>query len=254
MDTRLLERVKCCAPQWLRYLLALSEIARAGTGWVVASGDEVALFDAEGRTIMPLWPSAELAAEMPVDGGLPTPVPVAELTGRLLPSLGEDALVAVFPAGGDNTLVAPADVARDIEGFSADPRDIAAEILAEPVAAPLSELAMIEAPDMSAFAPPEGGEAALVVLLGEEGGVIGLVAEEGPALLLFADEAHALAFRARTEAPAEPVALSADALVNGWLLLAFSAGWGIATLDDPAVASVMTPARCALEFTERWRA
>lgn len=250
MDTQLLDRVKSSAPQWLRYLLALSEIASAGRGWVVAAGDEVALFDADGAAVMPLWPTAELAAEMPVEGGRPTPVPTAELVERLLPSLGDEALVAVFPADGDNTLVAPADVARDVSGFSADPRDIAEEILAQPRATPLGDLAMLEAPDMSAIAPCEPSDAAYWLLLGENGGVVGVVDAGAPALLLFADQAHALAFRIRTDAPATPVAVSAEALVNGWLLLAFSAGWGVATLEDATSASVVTPARLALELAE----
>lgn len=253
MDPQLLERVRASAPQWLRYLLALSEIASAGAGWVVAAGDDVALFDADGTTVMPLWPTAELAAENPFEGGRPTPIPAKELVERLLPSLGDEALVAVFPAEGDNTLVAPADVARDIAGFSADPRNIAVEIAAEPRAIVLDDMAMLEAPDMSAFASCEPADAAYWVLLGDEGGVVGVVDAGVPALLLLADEAHALAFRARTGAPASPAPLSADALVGGWLLLAFSAGWGVATLEDAGTALLAAPARVALEVAESAR-
>lgn len=254
MNAELLERVKLSAPQWLRYLLTLSGIAASGEGWVVASGDDVALFDADGTAVMPLWPSAGLAKEAQFEGAGPTAVGAQELIDRLLPSLGaSDALVAVFPAEGDNTLVAPDTVARDIAGFSADPRDIAAEIVAEPQAVLLDDLALLDAPDMSDVSGCEPGEAAYWVLsaTGGEAAVVGVVHADKPSILLFSDEPHALAFRTRTDAPATPTALSAQALLGGWLLLAFSAGWGIAIVDDALGAMAETPARLALELAER---
>lgn len=251
MDTQLLARAQAHAPQWLRYLLALSEIAASGQGWVVAADDDVALFDADDATFMPLWPTAELAAENDIEGGEPTPVPVPELVEQLLPAMGDEFLVAVFPGEGDNTLVGAADVARDIQGFSESPRDVEGEILAPPHAVVLDDLAMLEAPDMAAFAASRPDEAAYWLLTDDEGMAVALVeGNDAPALLLFPDESHATAFQARTDAPASPVPVSAEALVGGWLLLAFSAGWGVATLEDAGTASVVAPVRLALEIAE----
>lgn len=252
MNIDLLERVQRSAPQWLRYLLTLSVIASEGVGWVVAAGDDVALFEAEGTSVMPLWPAEKLAAETPVEGAAPLGVPANELVERLLPVLGEgSAMVAVLPAEGDNTLVAPESVAQDIAGFSADPRDIAAEILAEPRVAGLEELALLETPDMSALAPCEPADAAFWMLVADEDeGVIGLLDSGTPAILLFTQEPHAIAFRIRTGAPASPKPVSADEMLERWLLFAFSTGWRVATAVDAARATVETPARLALELAE----
>ena len=55
MHDALLASVAQYAPAWVRYVLTLSEIANKGEGWVLASGDDIAIMDAGGISALPLW-------------------------------------------------------------------------------------------------------------------------------------------------------------------------------------------------------
>lgn len=251
MDPTLLDRAARFAPQWLRYVLALSEIVRTGEGWVVASGDDVALFEAGGESVLPLWPAESLAADWAVDGAEPSAVGVSELVERLLPAIGEGgAKVAVFPSETRNALAPPDAVARDLAGFAEQPRDVAAELASEARPVALEVLAVLDTPGVADIpACPAGGARYWLLSVTDEEAVVGLVDADVPALLLFADEPHALAFALRAGAPATPTPVAADSL-DAWMLLAFSAGWGAAIVDSPSRAMLETAAHLALAVAE----
>ena len=158
MNDALLAAVIKHAPAWARYVLTLSEIGRSGEGWVLASGDDIAIMDAGGTSAMPLWPYRSLAegarAEEEEPGGsavVPEPLAISavELADKTLPTLAENELsVAVFPGPGENRLIGAAGVARDLRTFIDEPRDVAAELELEPHAVELEGWANLNVPDL----------------------------------------------------------------------------------------------------------
>ncbi len=159
MNDALLAAVIQHAPAWARYVLTLSEIGRSGEGWVLASGDDIAIMDAGGTSAMPLWPYRALAEGVSARWrgargfGRPFPMPLAlsavELADKTLPALAENELsVAVFPGPGENRLVGAAGVARDLRTFIDEPRDVAAELELEPHTIALEGWANLNVPDL----------------------------------------------------------------------------------------------------------
>ena len=147
MDTRLIGRLEDFGPPWLRYMLTLSEAVRTGQTWVVASGDDVALWDTDAGAVLPLWPTKALAANVAEGEAQAVPLDVDELLKRLLPFLVEsDANVSLFPNFDDDMLVEPAAVTEDLSDLVAQPSDLAAELTADLTTAVYDEWALLESP------------------------------------------------------------------------------------------------------------
>ena len=74
---------------------------------------------------------------------------MSELTDKLLPALAENQVsVAVFPGPGENRLIGAEGVKRDLGAFVEEPRDIAAELAAEPHTIELEGWANLNVPDL----------------------------------------------------------------------------------------------------------
>jgi len=250
------------APAWVRYVLTLSEIARSDEGWVLAARENIAIMDAAGASAMPLWPyralaesaigaEAELAATVPPPE--PTALGAAELLGTILPALSENSVsVAVYPTPGENRVIGPDGVARDLQAFIDEPRDIAAELAAEPHAVELEGWAELGVPDLGR--PVEEADARFWLLAGEGGDtVVGVMVGGGPALALFANRSTAEAFAEETGAAVTARSASTESLVGHWLLMAFSAGWDVAIVADDGGAGAVKPVRLALDLARAAR-
>lgn len=259
MNDTLLAAVIQHAPAWARYVLTLAEIGRSGEGWVLASGDDIAIMDAGGTSAMPLWPYRALAEGVSADGEEPggsavVPQPLAlsavELADKTLPALAENELsVAVFPGPGENRIVGAAGVARDLRTFIDEPRDVAAELELEPHTIALEGWANLNVPD---FADVDDDAEARFWLLATDDGlsVVGVVSNDTPALALFATRVTAEDFARAAEVPAAPRAASTKSLIGHWLLMAFTAGWDAAIVTDDGGSGAVKPIRLALDLAQ----
>ena len=276
MDTDLVQRAARFAPPWLRYMLTLSEAVRTGDSWVVAEGDDIALWDTDAGAVLPMWPTKELAAEtLDADSDAEAaPVSLDEITERLLPFLVKaDANLSLFPNYEDDMLIEPAAVAEDIADFIAQPVDIVGELAQAPAATAYDEWALLESPGVEdeqeeGWAPVE----AAVVATGDryadaianasatgalwllddpaEDAVVGIVIDDRPGLAVFATQGEAAAYGESTDAEVTPRALGIDSLVLGWLLVAYGGQWTVAISPDAETAVFVEPTRLALDLGE----
>ncbi|MDR3685892.1 MAG: DUF2750 domain-containing protein [Coriobacteriia bacterium] len=274
MDTRLIGRLEDFAPPWLRYMLTLSEAARTGETWVVASGEDIALWDTDGGAVLPDWPTKALAANVAEGEAEAAPLAVDEWLNRLLPFLIEgDANVSLFPNFEDDMLVEPTAVAEDLTDLLAEPSDLAAELVAEPLVAAYDEWALLESPGVEeepaeGWAPndevpaPSGDRYADALaaaaatdalwLLDDpsEDAIVGLVIDDRPSLTLFTSEAQAAEYGEGIDADVVPRAIQIDVLVRGWLLVAYGGQWSVALSPDETDAVFAEPTRVALDLSE----
>jgi hypothetical protein len=282
MDTTLVSRVRRYGTPWLRYMLTLSEAARTGEGWVVATGEDIGLWDTDSGPVLALWPDRSLAAEAVSDAhGNAAPLGLPELKDRLLPFLIDaDASISLFPNFDDDMLVEPTAVAEDLEDFTGDSVDIAAELVGEVSERAYDEWALLESVDVDEFDEVEaggsaGGEARELRATGlaryddavgafvrerglwlledpDEGAVVGVVLDDRPALALFASQHDAEAFGASVDADATPRLVSPGDLVRGWLLVAYGGHWLVALSPDGKSAAFVEPTRFALDLAEAY--
>jgi hypothetical protein len=290
VDTSLLDRVGSHGSPWLRYMLTLSEAAKTGESWVVATGDDIGLWDTDSGPVLPLWPDRSLAADAVSDAHAnAAPIGIGELKERLLPFLIEsDANVSLFPNFCEDMLVEPTAVAEDLEDFSNDSVDIAAELQGDVREAAYDEWALLESVEFEEEDDGEAGEAAETAPMAAEtpapvpaappasgvarydaalaacargGGlwllddagedaVVGVVLDDRPALALFASEDEASSFAASIDADAKPRLLTEPDLAAGWLLVAYGGHWLIALSPDGTTAAFAEPTRFALELAE----
>ena len=274
MDTRLIGRLEDFAPPWLRYMLTLSEAARTGETWVVASGEDIALWDTDGGAVLPVWPTKALAANVAEGEADAAPLPVDELMNKLLPFLIEgDANVSLFPNFEDDMLVEPTAVAEDLTDLLAEPTDLAAELVAEPTVAAYDEWALLESPGVEeepaegwaptdevpaptadryadALAAAAATDALWLLDDPEEDAIVGLVIDDRPSLTLFTSEAQAAEYGERIDADVVPRAIQIDVLVRGWLLVAYGGQWSVALSPDETDAVFAEPTRVALDLSE----
>jgi hypothetical protein len=262
MEDALLASVIQHAPAWVRYVLTLSQIASSGEGWVLAARENIAIMDAGGTSAMPLWPYRELAegangAEEELAATVPPPIATAlsvgELTDKVLPALADnDVSVAVFPGLGENRVIGPEGVVRDLQAFTDEPRDVAAELALEPHTIQLEGWANLEVPDLG----DEDAEtdARFWLLAANDGAsVVGVIAEERPALALFATRLTAEDFAREAGVPAVPRPASTNSLIGHWLLMAFTAEWDAAIVTDDGGSGSVKPVRLALDLARAAR-
>ena len=274
MDTALTQRVSRFAPPWLRYMFTLSEIARTGEGWVVAAGDDIAIWDTDGGAVLPLWPAQALLADVVEGDGEAAPVGIGEIVDRLLPFLVDaDANISLFPNFDDDMLIEPAAVSEDLADFVTEPVDVAAQLDDAPASAVYDEWALLESPGVEdeqpeGWAPadnapsPTGDVYADVLaaaaatgalwLLDDpaEEAVVGIVLDDRPGLALFASEAAAAEYAGGIDADAAPAPVGVETLVRGWLLVAYGWQWTIALSPDAENALFVEPTRLALDLAE----
>jgi hypothetical protein len=280
MDAKLLARVSRFAPPWVRYMFTLAEIARTGDGWVVASGEDIALWDTEAGSVMPLWPTQDLAAETVADDSDATAEAVGsgEIVERLLPFLADnEAAVCLFPNFDDDMLVEPAAVTEDLADFIAEPADVAEQLSSEPIVAEYDEWALLEAPEVEGaqdadpgpWVPREpagarpseeryAGSLAAAAGNGElwtlddpaEEAVIGIVLDDRPALALFASRAESEAFAEHVDGDVVARSLRVAELLSSWSVVAYGGRWAVAISPDQEQATFVEPARFALDLAE----
>jgi len=280
MDATLLERVSRFAPPWVRYMLTLGEITRTGDGWVVATGEDIALWDTEAGAVMPLWPTQELAAEIIADDkeAAAEAVGSGEIVERLLPFLESNkAAVCLFPNFEDDMLVEPAAVTEDLADLIGEPVDVAAQLVAEPVTTEYDEWALLEAPEVDipeeivadTWVPREPGGArpasepyARVLEVAAHDGelwvlddpaeeaVIGVVLDDRPALALFASATEAEEFGMRVDGEIVARALGVGALLKAWTVVAYGGRWSVALSPNADQATFVEPTRFALDLAE----
>ena len=257
MEDALLASVIKHAPAWVRYVLTLSEIASAGEGWVLADRENIAIMEIGDTSAMPLWSSKRLAegatgAEEELEATQPAPIataiPASELAEKVLPALSDNRVsVAVFPGPGENRVIGPEGVIRDLLAFIEEPRDVAGELALEPHTIELEGWANLEVPDMGDEA--DEADARFWLLAADDGkSVIGVISAEKPALALFATQVTAEDFARETGAKAAPRPASTDTLIGHWLLMAFSAGWDAAIVTDDGGTGSVKPVRLALDL------
>ena len=274
MDTVLTQRVARFAPPWLRYMFTLSEIARTGEGWVVAAGDDIAIWDTDAGAVLPLWPAQALLTDVVEGSGEASPVGIGEIVDRLLPFLVEaDANISLFPNFQDDMLIEPAAVSEDLADFVTEPVDVAAQLADAPASAVYDEWALLESPGVddeqpegwapSDRAPSPTGDTYADLLAAaaatgalwllddpEEAAVVGIVLDDRPGLALFASEAAAAEYGASIDAEATPAAVGIETLARGWLLVAYGGQWTIAISPDAENALFVEPTRLALDLAE----
>jgi hypothetical protein len=257
MEDALLASVIKHAPAWVRYVLTLSEIGSSGEGWVLADRENIAIMDVGDTSAMPLWPSKRLAegaigAEDELEATQPAPIatsiPATELAEKVLPALSDNRVsVAVFPGPGENRVIGPEGVIRDLLAFIEEPRDVDGELALEPYTIELEGWASLEVPDMGD--EDEEADARFWLLAADDGkSVIGVISAEKPALALFATQLTAEDFARQVVAQATPRPASTDSLIGHWLLMAFSAGWDAAIVTDDGGTGSVKPVRLALDL------
>jgi hypothetical protein len=257
MEDALLAAVIQHAPAWVRYVLTLSEIGRTGEGWVLAARENIAIMDAGGTSAMPLWPYQKLAegangAEDELAATDPPPIATAlsaaELAEKVLPALAaNDVSVAVFPGPGENQVIGPDGVARDLQAFIDEPRDVASELALEPYTIELEGWANLTVPDLGE--EDDASDARFWLLAADDGAsVIGVVAAERPAIALFATQVTAEDFAREAGVPAKPRPASTNSLIGFWLLMAFTAEWDAAIVTDDGGSGSVKPVRLALDL------
>lgn len=275
MDPKLVGRLSDYGPPWLRYMATLSQAAKTGESWVVAAGEDIGLWDTDEGAVLPLWPTRALAEQSVGEAnGEATSVPLAEITERLLPFLIEaDASLSLFPNFNDDMLVEPDAVTEDLADFAAEPIDIAEELMAPTTDAVYDEWALLESPgvdeeDPDGWAPEEvtPAEAAdrysAILAAAEATGalwllddpaeeaIVGIVLDDRPGIAVFANSAEALAYGARIDGDVSARPVSVDALVRGWLLVAYGGHWSVAVSPDEETATFVEPTRFALDLSQ----
>ena len=274
MDTALTSRVAQFAPPWLRYMFTLSEIVRTGEGWVVASGDDIALWDTEAGAVLPLWPQQALLTSGVEGDGEAAPVGIGEIVERLLPFLVQaDANISLFPNFEDDMLIEPAAVSEDLADFVTNPVDVAEQLDEAPETAVYDEWALLESPEIDdeqpeGWAPsgelptPAGDPYADILaaaaatgalwLLDDpaEDAVVGIVLDDRPGLAVFASESAAAEFGEGIDAEVTPTLVGIDTLVRGWLLVAYGGQWTVALSPGSESALFVEPTRFALDLAE----
>jgi len=257
MQDALIATVARYAPAWVRYVLTVSEIGRSNEGWVLASGDNIAIMDAGGTSAMPLWPYRELAAsasgaedelaatEPPPE---PTSIDALELVEKILPALiANEVSVATFPAPDDTRVIEARGVIRDLQVFIDEPRDVASELAAEAGTVEVEGWAPLSVPDLGPS--DQEADASFWLLASEdEPSVIGVVIGGRPALALFATRPTAEEFAEAAGVPAMPRPASTDSLIGHWLLMAFTAAWDVALVTDDGSFGAVKPVRLALDL------
>lgn len=274
MDTELTQRIGQFAPPWLRYMVTLSEAARTGESWVIAAGDDIALWDTDGGSVLPMWPTQELAAAVADGDNEAAPIGVGEIVDRLLPFLTEsDANISLFPNFDDDMLIEPAAVAEDIADFMGEPHDVVAQIGEKPVEVVYDEWALLESPGVEderpeGWAPAEtaprptgdrfadaiayAATTGVLWMLDDPGedAVVGMVLDDRPALALWPTQVLAADYAERVGSEVVPSSVSVDALVGGWLLVAYGGSWAVALAPDESTAIFVEPVRFALDLAE----
>jgi hypothetical protein len=274
MDITVTQRVARFAPPWLRYMFTLSEVARSGEAWVVAAGDDIALWDTDGGAVLPMWPAQALLTDVVEGEGEAAPVGIGEIVDRLLPFLVEaDANISLFPNFEDDMLIEPSAVSEDLADFVAEPVDVAAQLIEAPVTAAYDEWALLESPDVEneqpeGWAPAENAPAAtgdryadalaaaaatgtlwLLDDLAEEA-IVGIVLDDRPGLALFASQAAAVEYGEGIDAEVTPRPIGVETLVRGWMLIAYGGQWTVAISPDDENALFVEPTRLALDLAE----
>lgn len=275
MKSTLESRVERFSPPWLRYVYTLSEIVRAGEGWVVSEGDDIALWDTDAGDVMPLWPAKELAQAV-IDGDAQaSPVSPSEIVERLMPFLQENhAATCLFPNFSNDVLVEPGAIIEDLADLVVEPADIAEELVAPVVVAVYDEWALLETPEIDdeqpdGWAPPEAGVAKVLGdryatalatatatgalwLLADAGedAVVGIVLDDRPTLAVFVTRDEAARYAERIDGDAQPKAVGVSALVEGWLLAAHGGSWGVSISPDADQSAFVEPTRFALDLAE----
>ncbi len=257
MDDALLASVIQHAPAWVRYVLTMSEIGSSGEGWVLAAGENIAIMDAGGTSAMPLWPYRLLAegakgAEEELAATEPPPIATAlsaqELVEKVLPAPANNGVTgAVYTGPGENRVIGPEGVARDLQAFIDEPRDVAGELAIGPRTIELEGWANLTVPDLGE--DDAESDARFWLLVAEDGqSVIGVVADERPALALFALQVTAEDFAREVGVPGTPRPVSTSSLIGFWLLMAFTAQWDAAIVTDDGGAGAVKPIRLALDL------
>ncbi len=261
MDEALLQRVTDYAMPWLRYVFTVCEIARTGSAWVLASGDDIAILQSEdGTEALPVWPHSELVPPEVAEGATPTAVGARELLENALPSLIESG-VSVLPFPGPGDVAVPAEMfANDIAFFAEQRRDITAEIARETSAEKPDGATLLDTPDVGLTTTgadqPEDFDPDTprlwVLLAKDRTSVAGAKFGEVPALALFDSKELAEAFAERLEDAPEMEAqwVTAEDIASRWLLLAFSGGWDVAMVSNEDEYGRVAPARLALDLVE----
>jgi hypothetical protein len=275
MEHSLARRVERFSPPWLRYVYTLSEIVRTGEGWVVADGDDIALWDTDAGDVLPLWPAKEFAEEV-IDGkAAASTVSPSEIAERLMPYLEKNgAATCLFPNFENDILVEPAAIIEDLSDLIAEPVDIAAQLTAEPVVAIYDEWALLETPEFDDDQPEDWApnEAPAEVFPGDryatvlaaaaatgalwllndepEDAVVGIVLDDRPTLAVFATREEAARYAERIDGDSQPVPAGVPSLVDGWLLAAHGGSWGVAISPNAEDAAFVEPTRLALDLAE----
>lgn len=278
MDAALLERVMGFSPPWVRYMLTLSEISRTGDGWVIANGDDLALWDTDGGATLPVWPFQSLAQDSADEGTEAVPVSATELMERLLPFLlDNDATVSLCPNFVNDVLVSPEAVGQDLTDFVAEPVDVAEQLATGPRGSRFEDWAMLETPEVEVEdwgdeAPPmlevaldasvpaidryaeaidAIGSSGWVWLLESDGDFAGVIMEDSTAALaVFPTKEYANAFAARNAVPANAWPVRAESFVDPWLVVAFAGVWEVAMSPVGDSFALVNPARLALDLGE----
>lgn len=274
MEAELARRTHHSAPPWLRYMLTLSEMTRTGETWVVAAGDDVALWETDEGPVLPVWPTSELADSVAEGEARAVAIERGEFLDRLLPFVFEaDASVALFPNFEDDVLADPEAVAGDLAEFAAETPEVADQLGSDPSAEVYDEWALLQLPEVEdirsevtdpgeiAHEPTGDRYADLLCSAGISGvlwmldvpaeeAVVGIVLDERPALALFISEREAARYAERVGRDAKPQPVGVDTLVRGWMLVAYGGGWAVAVSPDASTAVFVEPTRVALELAE----
>lgn len=280
MDATLLARVTQFAPPWVRYMFTLAEIVRTGDGWVVAAGDDIALWDTEAGAVMPLWPTQALAADTILGDAdaLAEAVGSGEIVERLLPFLEEnEAAICLFPNFTNDMLVEPTAVTEDLADFIAEPVDVSTQLSSEPFTADYDEWALLEAPELEdggevdeatwvsrtpvgpqPASEPYAGALMAAADAGElwvlddpaEEAVIGIVLDDRPSLALFSSRGEAERFADGIDGEIVPRSLAIAALIGDWSVVAYGGRWSVAISPDGQQATFVEPTRFALDLAE----
>jgi hypothetical protein len=274
MDSELARRARQSAPPWLRYMITLSETTRTGEAWVVAAGDDVALWETDEGAVLPLWPTQELADAVADDEGRAVAVERDEILERLLPFVEQaEASVALFPNFEDDVLADPAAVADDLAQFVAEAPGVADQLGHAPGTEVYDEWVLLELPEVddleSELTSPgsvnaevtgdryadmlcSAGVSGVLWMLdvSAENAVVGMVLDDRPALALFVSEEQASHYAERVGGGAVAQSVGVDTLVRGWMLVAYGSGWSVAVSPDASTAVFVEPARVALELAE----
>lgn len=277
MQELLLEHVRRSAPAWVRYMVSLAEMVRTGEVWLIADGDDVAVWETDAGPAVAIWPAEHLAEEDVDTPGTAVAIPVAEFAENILPRLAEQGfLVAAFPNFEDDMLVDAEAAANDLADFTANDIDIAPMLEGEVDDGAFDEWVVLERPTMLG---PRGGartvgleavvdaslpaparyapaldallEEGLVWLLSNDDGIAGVLVNDEPAIAVFPTREYAKAFAAREHVPAQLESIELDEFDERWLPIAFAGGWRIALAPVNRSAAVVDPLRMALDLGAR---